>query len=217
MAANFDEIEIRRLSSADYNEVYALMMTAFLPDEPMNRAVGLSVRDSHELFCEFIDDALRDGISFVAINSKKRIVGFRLNEIMQRDSMAHPPIPIQYPQRMMFLVNLLGELSSGFFDLVPESMKKVLKLLVIAVDRDFRGAGVARKLMDATIKLAREENFDAILTTATAIRTQTLFTHMGFETLRVIQYDGYTASNGELIFQKIAENEKEARLMVLKL
>lgn len=212
-----DRILIKPMTSEHMAQVHQLLTSTFRSDEPMNKNVGLTEEDCRLAFADFSNFCLSLGVSFVAVDSDTdNVVGVRLSSIKERtsDQHDHEDYYQLYPKKMATLLSFLDCLGDCLFEKVPPQVQKVFKFEILCVKEDCRRHGIAKKSVDASMALAKQLNFDAISTTATSFKTQTLFEKMGFVTLNTITFEEYKDKFGEIVFHQMPQENLQAKLMV---
>lgn len=196
-------------------EVYQLLINTFRVDEPMCKYTKLTIEECSGAFSDYVQHSLSHGVSFVALDPiSLKVVGCRLNTIVDRN---FPSISLDfyalYPAKEADLLTFLQQLCEPI-DQLPLTVEKILRFDVLCVMEQHRGKGVAKALVDASVSLGKELSLNAIITTATSIKTQRLFDKIGFATLKTIAFEDYRDSVGNRIFFNVPIEESMAKLMI---
>ncbi len=71
---------------------------------------------------------------------------------------------------------------------------------LLAVAKSQAGKGLATKMMQYSINLAKEAEFKVLTSETTGVASTRIFAKLGFEAVKKLNYDDYTNSKGEKIF-----------------
>ncbi|KAL6741565.1 hypothetical protein Aduo_014805 [Ancylostoma duodenale] len=93
---------------------------------------------------------------------------------------------------------------------------KVFKINILCVNEDYRRRGIAMKLTQGAIDMARSERCDWVATAATALASQEIFIRMKFNTLYEIPYKMFL-ENGKAVFRNLHDYCQSGRFMALRL
>lgn len=65
--------------------VLDLLFESFLPENPLTIALELKKEDVAQAFEQMVEDSLKDGFSFVALDENGVLIGCRLSELWKHD------------------------------------------------------------------------------------------------------------------------------------
>uniref|UniRef100_A0A914QDT0 N-acetyltransferase domain-containing protein n=1 Tax=Panagrolaimus davidi TaxID=227884 RepID=A0A914QDT0_9BILA len=107
------------------------------------------------------------------------------------------------------------EITKNFSYFIP-NCKKLFVLHILFVQPYFGGKGIATKLTEKSIQLARENECDYIMSVPSNIKSAHIFTKSGFELAREIPFDAFK-ENGQPFLKDLGDGNKCTRLMFLKI
>uniref|UniRef100_A0A914PIT0 N-acetyltransferase domain-containing protein n=1 Tax=Panagrolaimus davidi TaxID=227884 RepID=A0A914PIT0_9BILA len=107
------------------------------------------------------------------------------------------------------------EITKNFSYFIP-NCKKLFVLHILFVQPNFGGKGIATKLTEKSIQLARENECDWIMSVPSNIKSAHIFTKFGFELAREIPFDAFQ-ENGQPFLKDLGDGNKCTRLMFLKI
>ncbi|XP_059609185.1 arylalkylamine N-acetyltransferase 1 [Phlebotomus argentipes] len=181
------KIELRQIpaNSDRLGEIIIHLRNTFFADEPLNRAVKLCRPGEGHLELErHSEKTLRDGLSVMAVTDENVIAGVALNGILRRGEVrkALDALKDTQDERFKKIFRLLYEenLKTDFFD--SFGVEKIFEIRILSVDCRFRGQGLAKKLMEKSQEVARENGFKLMKTDATGLFSQKTFSSLGFST-----------------------------------
>ena len=77
---------------------------------------------------------------------------------------------------------------------------RVMSFVMVGVRRDLRRCGLARKLVQHSIKVAREAGCTLVKSEAVALSSQRLYEQLNFSDVKIIQHADWKDQNGKPIF-----------------
>ncbi|KJH44573.1 acetyltransferase, GNAT family [Dictyocaulus viviparus] len=113
------------------------------------------------------------------------------------------------------LVSYVSALERGLYNL-PGNFITFLKIDIICVANHARGQGLGKRMTLESIKIARSQHCEWIVTAATASASQVLFSRVGFETFFKLPYSIFR-ENGRVVFDNLYDGCSSGKLMALQL
>ncbi|CAF3330634.1 unnamed protein product, partial [Rotaria sp. Silwood2] len=141
------------------NEVSSLIIGSFFRDEPLNKRLSFVLpKDPTEFTNKSVDKALQDKCSYVAIDkNRQKIIGVSLNVIESKSDMASKVNSPQFKsEKLRYILTLLDDLH-GQIDLFDSfDTDRLLHILMLSVDENYRGLNLTKKLIDLGIDEAKK-------------------------------------------------------------
>ncbi|GAB0098972.1 uncharacterized protein DMENIID0001_147870 [Sergentomyia squamirostris] len=208
-------LEFRQIppNSDRFEEIIRHLRDTFFSDEPLNRAVKLCrPGEGHmELECQ-CEKTLQDGLSVMAVTDEGKIAGVVLNGILRRGEVAEALDALKGTQDERFkkIFTLLYEanLKVDFFD--EFAVGKLFEIRILSVDNKFRGKGLAKKLLQKSEEVAKENDFRVMKSDATGLFSQKIFSSLGFATKAEYSYG---VENGRMADLKVDPPHEKLKIM----
>ncbi|XP_077981529.1 arylalkylamine N-acetyltransferase-like 2 isoform X2 [Glandiceps talaboti] len=189
-------IILREMTESDIDDATEVLMTTFIKGEPMTICLGLTPQEDSiqaKILCQ---QAAKDGISVVAIDTvKDKIIGVATSSIHQ-GSVTTPSD--QDNQEMISkyepINSLLDQLEGQFNDypdLKNNPDAKFTKALKLGVLAEYAGKGLGTRLRQATTDLAKSKGFQFTVASASAPSSQRLYQKLKFDELAEIKYSDF--------------------------
>ena len=206
-----ERLEYHLLTKPYLDSTVDCVTKVFLYDEPMTQALGMSEAEFQTFVRAICEKAVNDKSSYICGNNK-RVIGFALNE----DLVGEPlPESVEITPKMSPILNLLGKLDKTYLKGKRISKGTAFHLFMIGSLREYRNKGIAKKLTDRSLALARRQGFDRVITEATNRKSQRLLgEYFGFRD-RISQSYKYYRFGNKTPFSNIGE--ESCILMELKL
>lgn len=199
---------ISKVTNRDTDRIIDFLRRFFFKDEPLNVAVGLLADpDSNCIELEeYCINSIPDGVSLMVLNADGEIVGVCLNGIDQKngkvskDGAENTDEECANP-KFRKILNLLSEVSkrSNVFGQFP-SAEKVLEVRILSVDDNYRGKGIAKKLIEKSKDLGQELGIPLVRVDCTSTFSAMAVARLGFQCIFSMDYAEYLDSNGEQVF-----------------
>ncbi len=177
------------LQARDAEAVVHLLAAAFSAGEPPAVAMGLSYDDLATFVRQLIPCAADAGLSAVARPlSGGDAVGVMLNDDFGR------PFPVNssiISEKFLPIFSMLAELDDRYKESRAIGEGQCLHLFMLAVDPRFTGQGVAQRLVETSLELAKTKGYRYAVTEATGLISQWVFRKLGFEERFRISYADY--------------------------
>jgi predicted GNAT family acetyltransferase len=177
-------------------------MSHSFPQEPMSQALGIDAKSYITLAEIVCQKAIKEQLSLVAKERKSGdVIGFSICE----DLITDIPNFANIDSRFKIIFDLLSKLDEWYLKNYPVKSGAILHLFMTGVDEQHRGKGIAKKLMEETFKVAKNNNYTSIIAECTGVITQHICAKYGFKQLQEIEYKTYV-HKGELVFKDIQDH-----------
>lgn len=195
-------------NKSDLEQVIHCLSHAFT-QETMSKALDINA-NSYIYLAEIVcQKAIKDQLSLVAKDEKSGdVIGFSILE----DFVTELPNLDSVDARFLPIMNLLGELDDWYKSNYKVKCGEILHLFMTGVDEQYRGQGIAHKLMEEVFNLAKDNGYRSIIAECTGAITQHIRAKYGFQAIKEIEYKTYLY-NGELVFKGIHE-PRSCKLML---
>ncbi|XP_077998797.1 arylalkylamine N-acetyltransferase 1-like [Glandiceps talaboti] len=206
-----------RLFSEDLLEEGAVLLShAFVNGEPIVSCIKPPFEAELAINRSICHAVINDGISLVAIdNSCGKVVGVTTaglattGEILknaQKDDdvlpeFAPPSIHPCYYSLVVF-VRRLDRILVEDSNFVNNTDAKVCRSIRLGVDLNYRGRGIASKLIKLRTQVAREKGCKFIVAQVSSLGSQKLYSNLGFEEIGEIKYKDFEYK-GEKVYSSI--------------
>ncbi|XP_060602547.1 uncharacterized protein LOC132755670 [Ruditapes philippinarum] len=187
-----------------YEKTLELCRDYFVPDEPINKAVGLEYNDEMRSFwLQFLK--LHLSLLFIDEESGEPI-GFRTTNISCRDEKLDLCSIKSNPLREVLSFIAHCENESRFFD--HYETDEAFNFLGLVVAEKYKRRGFATKLFRAALEMIRNLGFDEVYVKGggTSNFSKKIYEREGFETLYEKFYDSYEV-NGNFPIQNTGEHK----------
>src|SRR4030042_6361779 len=175
------KLRYKLLTKKDANLTIKCMIKTFLYDEPMTKNLEISKKE-FEYFAKIIcEKIVKKKLSYICKITSNEIIGFCLNE----DLITEPVKGIKrVTQKMEPIFKVLNRLDKLYLKNKIKKRNYFFHMFMVGVLKEYRGKGLAQKLISNSIGLANLRGFSKILTEATNISSQNLFIQkFGFKEL----------------------------------
>lgn len=188
----FDNFEFFMIKPIHYDEVIEHLRENFFYDEPLNRAVGLCREkgEGHPELEKHSLATLSDGVSVAVQNSKGEIVGVCLNGILHpgETSKAKEALDKCQDARFRKIFNLLYDQNLKFNLFEMFNIDRVFEYRILSVDKNYRGQGLAKKLVQRSEDVARKYHCKVVKGDATAAGSLAICLSLGLKPIQEISY-----------------------------
>jgi GNAT superfamily N-acetyltransferase len=163
----------------------------FVEKEPMMKCIDFTHEEYYVFAHAFATKMCHEQLSFIAVSNNNELAAFILNE----DTTSEEQLTdfTKLCPKVTPIFELLGSLDDIYFDRHGHANKgQVLHLVVVGVDDKFAGQGLARKLVDATLNMARSKGFKKIIGEFTGTFSHSIAVKTGFKEVGIeIIYDDF--------------------------
>ncbi|KAI9564322.1 hypothetical protein GHT06_008060 [Daphnia sinensis] len=168
----------------DYLQRERCCVTSGLSAELAERGLEMTSNASGEII-----GALQEGFTLIAVDRKDpgTIVGVAINVKAKDDTELDIT---KYPESRQAIIKFVKQLEEGH-DITKECGGEGLYLWMLGVRQIDCGKGIARKLTEKSIELARQQNMSFISSIASCAETVHLFENMGFETKSEMKFQEF--------------------------
>jgi len=136
-----------------------------------------------------INDALNYQCSFVAYDIQtNQLVGICLNEIKSKDT---KHIINESNEKLYFILHLLDHMHENINLFDHFLTNSLLHIFIINVDKNYRGYGLASRLISASIEHAKNLHMGGAYAEATNIYSLNSFKQQGFQIYHQLNYAQY--------------------------
>lgn len=208
-----DNITISILPKEDEDEAIKHLKENFVKDAPVANYLKLS--DSPG-FDEFFKEIFKISVSYKAVNREGSIVGVLINRIVLKDVSSSIQLysfssnyykqtlqkPLQLPEDFFkdkdeTFCNYIGlavniDCIVNIFHLYP-NINSYLEDFILSVDRNYRGMGIATKLIEKTFEFAEANELSVIRIDCTSYFTYKICLALGFHKIAEIPFKSIKA------------------------
>jgi len=187
-----DNFEFFMIKPIHYDEVIEHLKENFFYDEPLNNAVGLCREkgEGHPELEKHSLATLADGVSIAVANGKGEIVGVCLNGFLHPgDTLkAKDNLESSKDERFKKIFSLLynQNLTVDFFK--EFDVDRVFEYRILSVDSNYRGQGLAKKLIQKSEDIARKYHCRIVKGDATAVGSLKICLSLGLTPITEILY-----------------------------
>jgi ribosomal protein S18 acetylase RimI-like enzyme len=215
-----DDLRVVIASSIHRDGILQIAERVFNKDEPVRVALNVqwdTVKDDWE---KLVDACLEKGHSHVAVNKENEVVGIRLSRIIELTQLSPnesfnnflaPGGACQMEDQ------LTKDWATVLVDENGQTCKKLLQFLALSVHPDYGGRGLAVKMCEENMKLAKRLACEYCSEVASNWISQRVFEKLGFKTVNSIVFDDFYNSNGERQIEMQDKRNVAAKWFVKKL
>uniref|UniRef100_A0A914PZE4 N-acetyltransferase domain-containing protein n=1 Tax=Panagrolaimus davidi TaxID=227884 RepID=A0A914PZE4_9BILA len=212
-----------------YSEmVMKMIIYEYSQEAPITKAIGAKPDEIKDLCLEACKESINSPVSVLAFLGEK-CVGWVLNYIKTeiQECSEDPNLSFKkdftekiankgYDNSKANKIAAIGDEITRDFSYYIPNCKKLFVLHILFVHPDFGGKGIATKLTEKSIELAKENQCDYIMSVPSNIKSAHIFTKFGFELVREIPFDAFQ-ENGQSFVKDLGDGNKSTRLMFLKI
>ncbi|XP_047356375.1 uncharacterized protein LOC124951666 [Vespa velutina] len=200
----------------DYDNVINFMCRTYFKEEPSIVNIGLSNISPTAFMLKILQENLKNGMTIIAENQLHCIIGAAVNIC----SCPWEPKKIKEYARCCEEESLVRDLIEfySYVSLKPDvwnryCVHKVFECNYVAVDPEYRGMGIAKKLIEESWYLARDCSYRLFRIDCSNIYTAIIAEGFGWTKICTIPYCRYV-KNGEMVFQNIQEPNTEIKVYI---
>ncbi|KRZ80086.1 Dopamine N-acetyltransferase [Trichinella papuae] len=210
-----DKYQLQLIEEEHLEEVLEFLLTDFVHDEPLDKAVQLTAEEARTGYRQLISRCMRNAVSYMFRDSGTgKIVACALNELGTVGQQTHADFS-GHSKKFQTVFTLVDNLKSDMHTLlVPDS--KYLEIVLLSVGTTSRGLGLAKRLTERSITMAMHWQCRYVISVATNGRSQSLFRKFGLTVRRAIAFEDYF-KDGQQVFVVDDNTTTDAQLMVRKL
>jgi len=195
--ANHGQITIVKATPEHSDQVLRLLEESFSPREPLTSSIGIKWSSG---FGSKIKDCVAEGYSFVALDPSGRVVGCRISTIRKIERNLDPEPDFiamrEDNEKSKLLKSIFQSLMAGWTKELLDC-QVVLDFVLMCVEEKYGGKGIAAKLVNRSLELAKELGVDYVYAIATNWKSQRVFDKLNFTTMRTKNYDEFVDENGQ--------------------
>ena len=179
-------------------EILKFLDATYFKDEPLCRNKDLEEEDSGSLKEDFIS-MIQQGLSLMAVDDKTgQVIGVALSEPEDR----YLTDTTDGSAKIIEQLNLVAFANKSVSVYEEYDVDTIFHFLFLSVHPNYRGFGIATKLVQKSIELAKLRGFKVAKAEATGKYSQKLFTNLDFDILFQISYNDYKV-DGEVVFRNM--------------
>lgn len=191
-----DQIRIVLAEPKHKDGILRLLRDSFLPRSPLWAVLNIRWEEVKDGYEKMVNEALADPVSFVAIdetNPRNKIIGCRLSKLIDFTNPGDPDedfIFVPSANRKVYAITQVhNQLMRGWKrEFIRDGAKKVLEFIVLCVEDSYGGHGVAQKLIERSMELAKQIGVDYVFAVAANWKAQRVFEKLHFEIRRTLEY-----------------------------
>lgn len=150
-----DPYQYKILESEHYTQVVNVITQSFCTDEPMTKYLGITPREFFPFAELVVKKAIKDRLSTIVLD------GDKVSACSIIEDTADPlDIIIDIDPRFKIIFSFLEYLGGDFFSEKNIEKGHLAHLFFTAVDKNYHGKGLSRKVNFESIQLAKEKGFD---------------------------------------------------------
>ncbi|GMT26963.1 hypothetical protein PFISCL1PPCAC_18260 [Pristionchus fissidentatus] len=200
-----DSITTSFAAEADREAILHFMLGDFLENESLNGALDLKKEESRSLFIYLIQKGVKSGTSLLLKNGQGSIIGLRLSSFLDRPNGEEKEEEendenLEFDHKAVLIDGLLQKLEDGRWDRIPSEVNRLFYVIVISVQSHYTRRGLGKVLLEYGMDKVREAGATAILSEATAMKSQALFAKHGYSILNEIRHEDHVDKEGKRIF-----------------
>ncbi|TKR89097.1 hypothetical protein L596_013250 [Steinernema carpocapsae] len=196
-------LQIVQLEDKDKEDIHEFLLGDFLKNESLNQAVQLTADQAYRFFMDFVKLSLENPISYAFKNNNDEIVAVRLCYFLHRpENCDHDQdLPDYGFWNVNQIARFVTELESKLWDRAPLNWNKVMCVGIVSVRQDYTRQGLGLQLLTHNLDKLAGMGCQGIVTEASAMRSQQLFTkRLGYKTLVEIAHEDWLDVDGRRIF-----------------
>lgn len=221
-----------RFLLADIND--APVILEFLVDvvrtiDPISVAVGITQPEARERLRERLNAWLTNGrVVVMVVGDSYDVCGVTAGQAIEinREQRKTAPLSLDADYAAMLeqrlevsqnakLVNLFYDVVDTFIpSIMPEDCKRVFKLILVGIHRDFQGGGIAAALLKTQLIHVSEVGFSHVVTVTVAVASTRIVLKMGMESKFSIEYGKFLVNGSAPFGERLHDGATEAHLMV---
>jgi ribosomal protein S18 acetylase RimI-like enzyme len=181
------QFNIHLMREEDRIPALTLLINSFFHDEPLAKC--LELEEPIDYAKNIINDALNDQCSFVAYDIQtNQLIGICLNEIKSKDN---KNIINQSNEKLYFILHLLDHMHENINLFDHFMTNSLLHIFIINVDKNYRGYGLASRLISSSIEHAKNIDIGGAYAEVTNIYSLNSFKQQNFQIYHQLNYAQY--------------------------
>ncbi|KHJ41237.1 acetyltransferase, GNAT family [Trichuris suis] len=214
------DFKLVQVTKEDKEDVVNFLLSDFLHEEPLSMTLKATQQEARPFFDQLIRACLPSDASYLIRGKSDQIVAMLINKIASLnddDTYDKIDVPASEPKfsKLADLLNHMAQYMVEHREQFTLPVKRdYLEMEILSVHRNSIGQGLAKKLVDASVELAKNRGCAFATAVATNIASQQLFSKLGFETLYTLMHKDYVDNRGRQIFDCKNNPTDCAKLMV---
>ncbi len=191
---------VETLKKEHAKQVIDLFIRSFCNSEPITRHLHVAKEEYQPFATEVVDKALKEGLSTVALDDKKRVIAFIIVE-----DIAEPFMPeLSHYPKLTPVFELLTKLSKPFVTGKHFKKGKIAHFWIAGVEKEYMGHGMFTELDNETIKRAAEKGFNfAYAEFTNEVSEKVTHQFKIIELWNRIMYEDFKLENGQKPFSGV--------------
>ncbi|KAK0414280.1 hypothetical protein QR680_007244 [Steinernema hermaphroditum] len=206
--------------------IFDFMMEYFRVLEPITASLGTTIDEIRDFFDDLVSSGLTGKFSLLAFEDN-RLAGVCLNCVKEVKETSDVVFKLKPDYKSDILngeytydnanriATLVSEIEKNISSTTPNA-SKIFKIDVICVNPYYARQGIAKQMVEQSLKLAKDLGCQYAASCATAVASQYLFDKLHFSCAREIPFASYK-EGGLPIFRNLRDGGRSAKLMVRKL
>lgn len=194
--------ELQIIKKEDHKDVVDFVRKNFMKDEPINRAINL-ITEEKPINEELENFLLRDYASGKSLKviQNGNIIAVCISSILEKNHTEDDSVIKSENKDFNTIVNFLSyvDKQSDPFKKFPKS-NRAISVGIMAVHSNYRGMGIAGRMLDKTWELGKEQKCDFMTVECSSYFTARALEKLGFEQIYRLNYEEYKV-NGEIVFK----------------
>ncbi len=184
---SLSRFNVHLMREEDRIPALTLLINSFFRDEPLAKCLELG--EPIDFAKNVINDSLNDQCSFVAYDIQtNQLVGICLNELKYEDD---KHTINESNEKLYFILHLLDHMHENINLFHQFMTNSLLHIFIINVDNNYRGYGLASRLISASIEHAKNLHIGGAYAEATSFYSLNSFKKQGFQVYHQLNYVEY--------------------------
>ena len=204
-----DRLTVRKPEKHEFEDVIEFVIKDFIRRELLSTFVasemdniGIEENKQHPSYHRYLT-WLMDDVSLIAIDEETNtIAGISLNCIARREESQEDETLSQVPTYILPVLKFIDKLEEGYNVFDELDTDQGMDLRFLGVKESYSNQGIARRLSEETIKLARQSGMKFVHSIPTNPITIHLFEVLGFETKSELKCVDFFMDDGEPAFPR---------------
>ncbi|GMS94327.1 hypothetical protein PENTCL1PPCAC_16502, partial [Pristionchus entomophagus] len=194
--------------SSDIPEIHQFLLDDFLPSFSLAVALGITRNEAEQRYLKWTTNCVNSETSVLLRNTSGRIIGIRLCDIEERGSSHEGRGKLS--EKLQTYYRFIDELDGDKWSYIPSTVDKLWLVEAIAVDKDYRGRGLGKMLMEFGVEKAIEKGVQGAASDVVANASIAMFAKYGYIPIKEIFHSEYLGQDGLPVF-KCPGGEKVAQ------
>ncbi|KFD57284.1 hypothetical protein M514_01795 [Trichuris suis] len=206
------DFTVEQPTDKDREQLLTLLREGFVYEEPLNKAINLAWQDCEDYYEDQVRQCVSNGTSVIAREKTNNVVvACALNKVDITLEQLIPEPVNGYSEKIIKMNNFVDLLRSAMTKALPIG-SRYFEIITLCVHPKFYRRGLARQVTEKSVGLAIQWKCDYIISVASNIASQTLFSKLQFQDVESIDLKTYYKPDGTIMFPHTG-NTKECKLM----